>query len=327
MRTKKTTDAVSVVVIAFCFVIAAIILVQVFRTISFSHTNHTLSLDVTRTEIMILANGFNSKTETVYSSPVNGVVSRIKMAGAVVRIGSPILSIVTDTTTTEIQSQTNGVLSYIRDNIEDTFTFENALQKTISMEEILDPPTKFERVEDGKKVKEGDFICKVVNNDNISYVLLVESRFASRLDIGKSYSFTLTYPASLSVNGSISKKEVYNDDYVLVCFTTPYYVETLLNTRKVNGYFSFGFHNAAILPPSAVKEVSPGLYAIYYVPFDSSKPVYAPVTVKGYQPGTNDFIITEIGAGDDAKPVDEYRGIEVYLDWKLVEEELSNNES
>jgi hypothetical protein len=326
MRSKKPTDAVSVVVVAFCFVIAAIILVQVFRTISFTSKSSTMLLDVTRTEIMILANGFNSKSETIYYAPTNGVVHRIKMAGAVVRIGSPMLSIEKDSTTSEIKSNTHGVLSYIRDNVEDIFTIENAFQGTISLEDMLEPPTQFERVEDGKKIKEGDFICKVVNNESISYLLLVETKYSPKLKVGSSHTFTLTYPANLSVSGTIAKKESFNDEYELVCFTTPHYVETLLNTRKVSGYFSFGFYNAAILPPSAIKEIAPGQYAMYYLPFDSTKPVYTPVTVKGHQPGTNYYIVTEIGSGDDVKKIDECRGMEVYTEWEQIEKELFTNE-
>lgn len=327
MREKKPTDAVSVVVIAFCFVIAAIILVQVFRTITISPKNSTLPLNVTRTEVMILGNGFNAKTETIYLSPIQGIVHRVKIPGAVVRVGSPIASVSNSSSNTEIQAQSQGVLSYIRDGLEEVFTFENALQKTISFDDIMEPPTKFERVEDGKKVMENEFICKVVNNESISYVLLVETKVADRIEKGSSATFSLTYPASLSVNGTVTEKEPYNDDYTIVCFTTPYYVETLLNTRKVNGYFSFGYHNAAILPPSAVKETAPNQYAFYYLPFDGQAPVYAPVHVEGIQPGTEQYIVTAIKSGENMIPIEDFRGIEVFLDWENVEKELLTNDN
>ncbi len=327
MREKKPTDAVSIVVIAFCFVIAAIILVQVFRTVTLSPKNTTIPLDVTRTEIMILGNGFNAKNETVYLSPIQGIVHRIKIPGAVVRVGSPMASISNASTTTEIQAQSQGIVSYIRDGLEDTFTFENALQKTISFDDIMEPPTKFERVEEGKKVLENDFVCKVVNNDSICYILLIQSKLADRLEKGAFATFSLTYPASLSVNGTIIEKELYSDEHTIVCFSTPYYVETLLNTRKVNGYFSFGYHNAAALPPSAVKEISPNQYAIYYLPFDSQTPVYTPVHVEGIQPGTEQYIITEIKSGEKMLPIEDFRGIEVFLDWEKVEKELLTNDN
>jgi hypothetical protein len=313
-------------VIAFCFVIAAIILVQVFRTITFSPQNSTIPLDVTRTEIMIPGNGFNTKTETIYLSPIQGTVHRIKIPGAVVRVGSPMASVSNSSTTTEIQAQSQGILSYIRDGLEEIFTFENALQKSISYDDIVEPPTKFERVEEGKKVLENEFVCKVVNNDSICYVLLIQTKLASRLEKGTSATFSLTYPASLSVNGTIIENEPYNDELTIVCFSTPYYVETLLNTRKVNGYFSFGYRNAAILPPSAVKEISPNQYALYYLPFDSQTPVYAPVNVEGIQPGTEQYIITEIKSGEKMLPIEDFRGIEIFLDWKNVEKELLTNE-
>jgi hypothetical protein len=323
---RNKTDAVSYLVIVLCFVVAAIILVQVFRSITFTGSNDTELLEVLRLEIMIPANGFNSKNEKVYFSPIDGTIEREKIAGAVVRVGSPVLSIKTGQGSTEIQSESNGILSYIRDTLEGTYTVDNALNGSLTPQEITDPPTEFERVEDGKKVKEGEFICKVVDNEEISYVLLMNQKYFSKFQVGDSATFTLTYPSNLSVTGQITHLEPLNEKQVLVVFTTEFYVDVLLNTRKIEGYFTFGYQNAAILKPSTVKEVSPGEYAIYYLSSSTGKPVYTPIQIAGYQPGTEYYIVSSFGSKDETKPIENLRGYEVFSNWKQVEKDLKSNE-
>ena len=120
--------------------------------------------------------------------------------------------------------------------------------------------------------------------------------------------------------------EPLNEKQVLVVFTTEFYVDVLLNTRKIEGYFTFGYQNAAILKPSTVKEVSPGEYAIYYLSSSTGKPVYTPIQIAGYQPGTEYYIVSSFGSKDETKPIENLRGYEVFSNWKQVEKDLKSNE-
>ncbi|MCK5848307.1 MAG: hypothetical protein KAH01_03835 [Caldisericia bacterium] len=323
--TNKKPDTISSIFIIFCFLVAIIIIVQVVRTISFSPKTDTFSLDIMRIEVTTPGNGYNSKTEFQYFSPIRGTVKRLKNAGSVVRVGSPMLSIDSDETKTELSSQHIGILSYIRDGLESTYTVENALNGTLSVNEILDPATSFERVEDGKKVNEGDFVCKVVGNDLISYVLVVEPKFLNKLVENSSATFSLTYPTSMSISGTVNSITHIDENNAIVVFSTPYYIDVLLNTRKIEGYFSYGFHNASLMPMDAIKEVSPGNYALYYIPANGDIPVFTSVDVIGIQPGTNYYIVSSF-VKEKKVNVENFLGVQICNSWESIEKEIMEND-
>ena len=323
---KNKPATISAIFIILCFVVAAIIVIQVFRIISFSPKNNTFPLEVNRIEVIIPGKGYNVKTENKYIAPISGTVNRIKKAGAVVRNGSPMVSINSGKTNSELSSQQIGILSYICDGLEATYTIENALNGNLTPKEITDPSTQFERVENEKKVKEGDFICKVVGNESISYVLLINPLFANKFSVGDSATFSLTYPSSMSVSGTITHIQPIDENNLLIIFKTPYYIDVLLNTRNIKGYFTFGFHTAALIPHDAVKEISPGNYALYYVPNKEDKPVFTSVNVLGIQPGTNYYIVTSFGSEKSEKKIEACRGVQVCNSWKAIEKEIMKNE-
>jgi hypothetical protein len=235
------------------------------------------------------------------------------------------LSINSDETKSEISSQQVGILSYIRDGLESTYSVENALNGTLSIKEIKNPATEFERVEDGKKVNEGDFVCKVVGNDLISYVLVVNPKFLNKLVPNISATFSLTYPTSMSISGTINSITPIDENNVIVVFSTPYYIDVLLNNRKIEGYFTYGFHNASLIPMDAIKEVSPGNYALYYIPANEDIPIFTSAEVIGIQPGTNYYIVSSFGKEEKIK-VEDFRGVQICKSWESVEKEIMQND-
>ena len=290
--------------------IAAGILYYVFNDFSFSQTPETTYAELQRIEISYPASGFIAKDEKIYYAETDGKLKRLIEPGEIVKKDTEIVQIIQNNgTNVSVKAQNGGLVTYIIDNCEDKYKVNNIDKLLIS--EILEPPVRQERIADGDVVKKGDFIFKIVGNDKISYILVFDNEEKQKINENKELVFAVEYPVNMLINGKIEKLQDREDNKCLAVFSTEYYIDTLLNWRKISGRFVFGTTTASYLPITSLTKNEKG-EDIVYIKNASGIPEALKVTVLGKDYSRNNYIVQGLKKFE-----------EVYCDANLAKEKLS----
>ena len=291
-------------------VIGAGILFYVFNDFSLSRTPETIYAELQRIEVSFPAAGFIAKDENIYYAEADGKVKRIIEPGEIVKKGTEIAQIVqNDGKIISVKAQNNGLVTYIIDNCEDKYNINN-IDKLLTTE-IIDPPVKQERVADGDTIKKGNFLFKIVGNDKISYILVFDKDEKQKISENKELVFAVEYPVNMLIDGKIERLEDREDNKCLAVFSTEYYIDTLLNWRKISGRFVFGTVTASYLPISSLTKNEKG-EDVVYIKNSSGLPEAYKVTVLGKDYSRKNYIVQGLKKFE-----------EVYFDANLAKEKIS----
>ena len=253
---SKKANSILLISINFFFVIvAALILINIIPKNLFQKKADSFFPDIERIEATIPAKGFIAKKEIMYMAPAAGKVKRIKMAPELLAKNVEAVQIIMDENKPAISVKANdeGFITYIKDNCEEAYSWDKLQSKTLTVDEILNPPVKQEKVSGDQIVEKGDFLFKIVKDNFLQYYLVLDSIDESKFVVGESLVFSLQYPRTLMADGKIIKKTNLNKEKVLLVFDTPYYIEPVINDRKIEGNFTFGYSTACYIPVSAVQ--------------------------------------------------------------------------
>jgi hypothetical protein len=307
---KKKFSIYNLILGLVIIVIGAGVLFYVFNGFSFSRTPETVYAEPQRIEVSIPASGFIAKDEKIYYAEASGKIKRIIEPGEIVKKGAEIAQITqNDGKTISVKAQNNGLVTYIIDNCEDKYNINN-IDKLLTTE-IIDPPVKQERVADGDTIKKGDFLFKIVGNDKISYILVFDNENKQKISGNKELVFAVEYPVNMLIDGKIEKIEDREDNKCLAVFSTEYYIDTLLNSRKISGRFVFGTVTASYLPISSLAKNEKG-EDIVYIKKSTGLPEAFKVTVLGKDYSRNNYIVQGLEKFE-----------EVYFDANLAKDKIS----
>ncbi len=286
-----------------CISIAFVLIWNIGKGIITTRNTGIIQTSLQRIEIKIPASGFVSKTEHLIFSPLDGKVERLEEAGELLRSGTEVVRIHKGSNEHEvITNEHHGILTFIKDDCEEHYIIQNLNQ--MLLKEILEPPVKMSRVGDDQNVKTGDFIFKIVENDIMHFALVIPPQFKNIVENLKQHRFyensNLTFrvenPTNLLLAGKIEKIEEREKNHLLVVFTTPFYVDVLLNTRFISGFFTFGYVTASLVPQSSIMIDDEGKsYAIEH----KEDPTKIPVTLLGIDPFSNQYIVDGLGSSQE----------------------------
>jgi hypothetical protein len=295
MPGKKTIAFPILFVSLLSIVLAILLLWNIGRGLFQSNDSETIQASIQRIELIIPASGFVARTEHLVLSPDEGKVLRLQEAGELLRPQTEIIQLKKGPRGTEtILNEFNGLLSYIKDECEEKFVLANLDQ--LLLQEIIDPPAKQTRLADDQSVKKGDFLFRIVENDEMHLVLAVDpkyteftqSLFSDSFKPSSEINFRVESPTNLILGASVQKIEKREKDHSLVILSTPYYIDTLLNNRKISGFFTFGYVNASLLPKTALHKGENGKYYVYE---KNDEPRQIEVTLRGLDPFTQQYIV------------------------------------
>jgi len=252
--TNKKTPLLLILINFFFVLVAILILFNFFPKNLFQKKQDTFNVIKERIELTIPAKGFISKHEVLYKAPIDGKLKRIKQPPELLAKNEEAVQIQDSTSKKLISVKVNdsGFITYIKDGIEETYSYDILSKKTLTEEEIASPPANQIKVSDDEEVKKGDFIFKIVENDLIYFFLILDKNDKEKLSIGNNFVFSITDPQNITTSGVITKMVPINDKKFLVIFESSFYIEPLLNIRKISGSFTFPFITASYIPEKAV---------------------------------------------------------------------------
>jgi len=253
---SKKVNSVLLITINFLFVIVAVLLlINIIPKDLFQKKSDSFFPEIERIETTIPGSGFIAKKEIMVKAPFTGKVKRIKMAPDLLAKNDEAVQLFIEDNKSPISVKTNeeGFITYIKDNCEEAYAWDIVQKKSFTEDEILNPPVKQEKVSGDQVVEKGDFLFKIVKNNELQYYLLVDAQDGSKFVIGESLVFSIKNPRNLMADGKITKKITISKEKVLVVFDTPFYIEPVINDRKIDGVFTFGFTSASYVPSSAVE--------------------------------------------------------------------------
>jgi hypothetical protein len=275
--------------------IALVLLFNISRSLWDNNSSETIFPVTQRIEIKIPAAGFLSKTEYLIHAPDDGKVERLQPPGELYRSNTEIIRLKKDAQETiTITNEHDGLLTYIIDECEQHFTYDNIDQ--LLLQEILNPPTKQRKLDDNQSVKKGDFLFKIIQNDEMHFILAIEPRFKEMVQsvykniikTGNDVNFKVESPTNLMIQGQIQRMEEREKDHLLLVISSPYYIDALLNNRRVSGYISFGHTTAFLLPVTAVLRDEEGNFFVFE---RKEVPTKMIVNVLGLDTASNHYII------------------------------------
>ncbi len=285
-----------------CISIAFVLIWNIGKSFISTGDSGIIQTSLQRIELKIPASGFVSKTEHLFYSPYEGKVERLEEAGELLRPGTEIVRIHKDNESQTIPNEHHGKLTFIKDNCEEDYIIQNIDQ--LLLKEILNPPRDPVHVTDDKNIKEGDFLFKIVENDYMHFALVIPPQFKylienikqDRFRENANLTFRIEDPTNLLLAGTIEKLEERENNHLLATFSTPFYVDVLLNTRQISGFFSFGYVTASLLPQSAVIRSVDGQY---YAFEHKEEPSRIPVKILGIDPFSNQYVVGGLEASQE----------------------------
>lgn len=295
MRRQKSI-ALPILLISLLSVFFALLLFwNIGRGLFQNKSSDTMQATLQRIELIIPGSGFVARTEHLVVSPDEGKAIRLQEAGELLRPQSEIIELKKGSRGSEtILNQHNGLLSYIKDGCEEKFILANLDQ--LLLQEIIDPPAKQIRLGDDQTVKKGDFLFKIVENDQMHLILaldpiyteLTEGLFSQNFKASSEINFRIESPTNLILGATVHKIEKREKEHSLLVLTTPYYIDTLLNNRKISGFFTFGYVTASLLPKSAVHKGENGKYYVYEKNEEARQ---IEVKLRGLDPFSQQYIV------------------------------------
>jgi hypothetical protein len=293
---RKRSSAVPVLFISMLSILLAFLLFwNIGRGLFQGKGSDTIQASIQRIELIIPASGFIARTEHLILSPDEGKVVRMQEAGELFRPKTEILQLKKGPRGTEtILNEFEGILSFIKDECEEKFILGNLDQ--LLLQEILNPPAKQVRVADDQTVKKGDFLFKIVENDQMHLILVIDPKYTEFteglfLDSFKQSSelnFRIESPTNLILGATVHKVEKREKEHSLIVLSTPYYIDTLLNNRKISGFFTFGYVTASLLPKTSLHKAENGKYYVYEKK-DETRQIE--VKLRGMDPFTQQYIV------------------------------------
>lgn len=271
-------------------VFAVIVFIYLFINGStFKTQSQTSYAELQRIEVSYPATGFVSKVEKIYTAPVDGKIKRIIDAGELVKKDTEVAQIIQDNgNVISIKSDIGGLVTYIIDNCEEKYKAENI--DNLLVEEILNPQIKQQRRGGGENVKTGDFIFKIVGNDFVKYILIIDKELAEKIKQNDTLVFGVEQPVNMLIEGKIEKIETRENNKYLVVFSTSSYIELLLNSRKVIGRFIFGTYTASYVPETALTKNENG-EDIVFIKDSTGSPKPIKVNVIGKNNSLKSYIV------------------------------------
>ncbi len=302
---KKTIQLPYFIFGILCVAFAFLLFSNIVRGLLNRKTGDTFQPSLQRIELKIPAAGFIAKTEHLVLASEDGKVERLQEAGTLVRTKTEIVHLKKHSQSSNIETIFNefeGIVTYIKDECEEKYQLSNVDQ--LLLQEILQPPIKQSRVGDDQTVKKGDFIFKIVENDLMHFVLIIEPQYQKALSniyqqqfsIGSDINFRVEFPSNLMVGCNIVRQEKREKDYQLIILSSPYYVDLMLNQRKVNGFFSFGFVSASLIPDTSLIFDESGKT---YVLEKQDQPERIPVEILGIDPSTMQYIVSGLESSQE----------------------------
>jgi len=285
----KKSSKLNILFGAVFIIIAGSILFYMFNSFSSNRASQTFYAELQRIEVSFRASGFVVKDEEIYFSPADGKVKRIIEAGELVKKGTEVAQIIqSDRKVVSVKTNREGLVTYIKDNCEEKYKDSNV--DKLLVEEILEPPVKQERRGGGENVKKGDFLFKIVGNDSIKYVLILDKEDAKKISQNESLVFAVEYPVNMLIEGKIEKLEERENNKYVAIFSTTYYIEPLLNWRKISGRFVFGTFTASYVPETALTKNDKG-EDIVFIKDSSGSPKAVKVKVLGKDSSRKSYIV------------------------------------
>ena len=301
-KRKKSFNILSGLII---IILAILLFLYLYNTIFNTKAKKTFFSESQRIEISFNVEGFILKEEKLYYSPADGKVKRLKEAGELLKKGTEAAQIIKqDNSILSLQNEEGGLITFIKDNCEVKYSqdkFENLL-----IQEIINPPIKKERVAGNQSVREGDFIFKIVNNDNAKYVLVFDNRNKNRLSINDSVSLIIEDPISMILSGTVEKIEDKEENKCILILSVTYNIEPMLNERKVKGKITFGTITGSYIPKSSVIKNKENENIVYIRRNDNIEALK--INIVGEDSLANNYIVENLS---------DYQ--EIYYDAKIIE--------
>lgn len=301
MNNKK--NSLLLILINFFFVIVAILILFNFLPKNlFQKKSEVFNPVLERIEITIPAKGFIAKQEIIYRAPVSGKIKRIKQAPELLAKNEEAVQIIgTDSKLIQsVKVKDEGYITYIKDGCEEILSFDLIQKKIFTVEEIIDPPVSQVKVTDDQVVEKDDFIFKIIKDNIVQYFLVIDSKEISKFVVGDNLIFSITDPQNITADGKIVKISPLTETKSLLIFETSFYIEPLLNLRKISGSFTFPYITASYIPFKAVnvQKDKKGLEH-YYVLVKEEKnniitAVRTEVKILGQNPYSKDYMVNNL---------------------------------
>lgn len=306
MTNLKKTPLLLIIINSFFVLVAILILINFFTKIFtkyfFQKKQDTFSVTKERIEIKIPAKGFIVKQETIYKAPIDGKVKRIKQPPDLLAKNEEAVQIINSVSKNTVSLKTTdpGFITYIKDGCEELLSIDKLSKKSLNEEDIINLQINQTKVADDQEVKKGEFIFKIIENNFLQYYLLIDKKEAEKISLREDLIFTITDPQNITTDGKIIKVTPINEKKILVIFETTFYIEPLINLRKINGSFTFPYITGNYVPPKAIgkKKDSKGIDKFYVlVKTEDEGKIFSKLTevkIIGQSAFSNDYIIEPI---------------------------------
>lgn len=152
-----------------------------------------------------------------------------------------------------INSEGTGMLSFLIDGFESTFSKQNVETMTLKDFENLKEQVPLSYAKPPEQVSTGDEVFKIISNETWGIVTFLDEQDAAAYEEGEHVQVTFTYPEQIFISMDISYKET-KDGITKLIFETNDYLSRTAPFRKVEFQIGDPIREGLSVPEEAVTE-------------------------------------------------------------------------
>ncbi|MBF8437630.1 hypothetical protein I0Q91_11090 [Halanaerobiaceae bacterium Z-7014] len=186
--------------------------------------------------------------EVIYSNS-NGTISLLFKEGERASYGQEVIEVNNDNFNKTFYSKKSGLISYGFDGLEEEFEIDNLNQYSVDKFRDLEPD--FRHLTSGREINSGDPIYRIVNNNRVFFVFILENSKADNYKIREQVFLNESNTERNLTKGRVYNK-ISNSEMTALLIEVDKFKDDWLNRRHINFELISNIYRGLVIPRSAI---------------------------------------------------------------------------
>ena len=188
------------------------------------------------------------RDEEVIYSDINGSISLLFKEGERASYGQEVIEVSNQNLNKTFYSKKSGLISYGFDGLEE-FEFDSLNQYSIDRFKDVNPD--YSHLTSGREISSGDPVYRIVNNNRILFVFILDNSVANNYNIGEEVFLNESNTKRNLIKGRVNNK-ISDSEGTAVLIEVDKFKDDWLNRRHINFELISNIYRGLVIPRSSI---------------------------------------------------------------------------
>ncbi len=194
------------------------------------------------------------RDEEVIYSDINGSISLLFKEGERASYGQEVIEVSNQNLNKTFYSKSSGLISYGFDGLEE-FEFDSLSR--YSIDRFKDVKPDYSHLTSGREISSGDPIYRIVNNNRILFVFILDNSVANNYNIGEEVFLNESNTKRNLIKGRVNNKISDSED-TAVLIEVDKFKDDWLNRRHIKFELISNIYRGLVIPRSSIFSTAQG---------------------------------------------------------------------